>query len=906
LESDNLESEYETLFKNQCSTLSELTHPNIVKFYGYSLSKNPLESVMVTEYLPGGTLYDRLFQSPATAPQDRKEDSKDCSSTHHPSPVLLPLMSLQRISLAIDIAKAIAYQHGIHLTDWSLEEIREMKSNLSQYETDTQNNQTNTQITYHKDIRSRNILLSADLTGKLKNTTIDQLIDEKLSEDLKVVNHGYTGRTPPPTSSISPSFSSSPPLPIAPEVLSGSYVLQSEIYSFGVILFELLCSKPADKLMPLLSKRAQDLDSAAFYDFIQTSFAEIFSFAEWKPEEVAKICKIGQDCIQSDFHSRPSSMRIILLALLQIQYDMVGYTCALDSSENHLQILNSSLSNANSHGLGSSNESLPVQAPVIIRYHTGHYRRYYGGPTNGRWSCCESYDRDAEGCHSGTQVRHHPDRNKLWGEGYNWNCCGQQRTTDGCVSGPQIDQLLLPSSTPVISQSPPPLPSPSQSSSSNSSTRYHTGHYRRYYGGPTNGRWSCCESYDQDAEGCHSGTQVRHHPDRNKLWGEGYNWNCCGRERTADGCKAGPQPGQLLAGNVSAPTRMTTSEASRPSSGPSSAAAAPQPPVSPSNRIIRYHTGHYRRYYGGPTNGRWSCCESYDREVEGCHSGTQVRHHPDRNKLWGEGYNWNCCGRERTADGCIAGPPSDQLLVNPAETVIAPPVATLQTPPQSPSSLSLPSRSGSSRYHTGHYKPYYGGPTNGRWSCCESYDREAEGCQNGSQVRHHPDCNKLWGEGYNWNCCGQERTADGCKAGPQVGQYLIDPPAGEVVAYHPGNYRSYVGGPSNGRWSCCESFNQEAGGCHRGTHPKHHPDLNKLWGTQHNWSCCGQSRAADGCTMGPHPHPIQADASARNTPPRGPRNAPGPSSLSLLLFSNLCRSPQDQTCCSVTRPAADQ
>lgn len=194
---ENQLSEYETLFKNQCSILSELTHPNIVKFYGYSLSKNSLENVMVTEYLPGGTLYDRLFQSPQPSPTQenpghlKQEESKGQSST--PQSVVMPLMSQQRISLAIDIAKAIAYQHGIHITDWSFEEIREMKSNLSQYEADTQNNQTNIQITYHKDIRSQNILLSADLTGKLRNTTIDQLIDEQLSEDLKVVNHGYTG-----------------------------------------------------------------------------------------------------------------------------------------------------------------------------------------------------------------------------------------------------------------------------------------------------------------------------------------------------------------------------------------------------------------------------------------------------------------------------------------------------------------------------------------------------------------------------------------------------------------------------------------------------------------------------------------------------------------------------------------
>jgi hypothetical protein len=530
--------------------------------------------------------------------------------------------------------------------------------------------------------------------------------------------------------------------------------------------------------MTTLAPRAQALDEIAFCDHITSSYQKTLTVADWKPNEVSKLCQIGQRCVLADLTLRPSSMRIVLLDLLQLQYEMVGSICSLESSDSHLQIIGSAFAHVNQQSNPSSSSvSASPQSPPVIRYHTGHYRRYYGGPTNGRWSCCESYNRDAEGCQSGTQPRHHPDRNKLWGEGYNWNCCGLERTSDGCMMGLQPEQISLAAaaatSTPSVPQSPPPLPAPSQSTSA------------------------------------------------------------------------------------------------------------------------RYHTGHYRRYYGGPTNGRWSCCESYDRDAEGCQSGTQPRHHPDRNKLWGEGYNWNCCGQSRASDGCTLGTPSDQILIGPNEP--GPP----RTPPRSPTA---PSLNPTLRYHTGHYKPYYGGPTNGRWSCCESYDRDAEGCQSGTQPRHHPDCNKLWGEGYNWNCCGRERTSDGCKAGPQAGQYLIDPPMINLSAYHPGNYRTYVGGPSNGRWSCCENFNKEAEGCQRGPLPRHHPDLNKLWGTQYNWSCCGQTRTADGCMPGPHPHPIHPDTRPRgsNTPSsrsrHGTRATTGMSSLFPCSSHHSHRS--DATGCS--------
>lgn len=167
-------SQYEKLFKNQCSIMSEMNHPNIVKFFGHTETNNYLDNYLVYEYLPGGTLYDKLFNS-STSSQDQL-----LTSTH-------------RLSLAIDVAKGIAFQHGINITDWSLDNITYIQNNLPQIEVDTKNNQTNLQIPFHKDIKLQNVLLSGDMTAKLRNTSIDQLTEEMITENPPFINNGYIG-----------------------------------------------------------------------------------------------------------------------------------------------------------------------------------------------------------------------------------------------------------------------------------------------------------------------------------------------------------------------------------------------------------------------------------------------------------------------------------------------------------------------------------------------------------------------------------------------------------------------------------------------------------------------------------------------------------------------------------------
>jgi hypothetical protein len=85
LDLDNQHKDYEMLFKSHCDLLSRLNHPNILKFFGFSLAKNPLDSALVFEYLSGGTLYQRSSRN------SKKKKKRGLVSilNHHRSPVSL-------------------------------------------------------------------------------------------------------------------------------------------------------------------------------------------------------------------------------------------------------------------------------------------------------------------------------------------------------------------------------------------------------------------------------------------------------------------------------------------------------------------------------------------------------------------------------------------------------------------------------------------------------------------------------------------------------------------------------------------------------------------------------------------------------------------------------------------------
>ncbi|KAL2345976.1 hypothetical protein Fmac_007261 [Flemingia macrophylla] len=160
------------------SNISNLHHPNVTELVGYCSEYG--QHLLVYEFHKNGSLHDFLHLS--------DEDSK-------------PLIWNSRVKIALGTARALEYLHEV-----------------------------SSPSVVHKNIKSANILLDAELNPHLSDSGLASYIpnaDQILNLN---VGSGYD----------------------APEVaLSGQYTLKSDVYSFGVVMLELLSGrKPFDSSRP--------------------------------------------------------------------------------------------------------------------------------------------------------------------------------------------------------------------------------------------------------------------------------------------------------------------------------------------------------------------------------------------------------------------------------------------------------------------------------------------------------------------------------------------------------------------------------------------------------------------------------------------------------------------------------
>jgi serine/threonine protein kinase len=170
-------------FEREAKSLAKLSHPNILKVLDYGEHEN--SPFLVMEYLPGGTLKERLGK---------------------------PTPWQEAVRLLIPIAQALEYAHDHNLI--------------------------------HRDIKPANILLTEKGQPMLTDFGIAKILE---SED----TGGLTGT----------GVGIGTPEYMAPEQWAGQATKQSDIYSLGVVLYELVTGrKPyaADTPVAVLLKQAND------------------------------------------------------------------------------------------------------------------------------------------------------------------------------------------------------------------------------------------------------------------------------------------------------------------------------------------------------------------------------------------------------------------------------------------------------------------------------------------------------------------------------------------------------------------------------------------------------------------------------------------------------------------------
>ncbi|CAI9103840.1 OLC1v1002412C1 [Oldenlandia corymbosa var. corymbosa] len=243
-----IESDFEgnDEFCNEVEIISNLKHRNLVPLRGCCVTdedenggQGDSHRYLVYDYMPNGNLEDHLFSTVEGG--SRKP----------------PLTWPQRKNIILDVAKGLAYLHyGVK------------------------------PAIYHRDIKATNILLDADMRGRVADFGLAKQSREGQSHLTTRVagTHGY----------------------LAPEyALYGQLTEKSDVYSFGVVILEIMCGR-----------KALDLSSGSARAFLITDWA-------WSLLKSGKIEEILDPCLVKNEDSETANPKGIMERFVQ-----VGILCA--------------------------------------------------------------------------------------------------------------------------------------------------------------------------------------------------------------------------------------------------------------------------------------------------------------------------------------------------------------------------------------------------------------------------------------------------------------------------------------------------------------------------------------------------------------------------------------------------
>ncbi|CAN8253270.1 unnamed protein product [Cochlearia groenlandica] len=256
----------------EIASMGRLRHKNLVQLLGYCRRKGEL--LLVYDYMPNGSLDDYLFN---------KEKLKDLTWS-------------QRLNIIKGVASALLYLHE----DWE-------------------------QVVLHRDIKASNILLDADLNGRLGDFGLARFHDRggNLEATRVVGTIGY----------------------MAPELTAmGVTTTWTDVYAFGAFLFEVVCGRrPVDPERPLEQMiLLQWVANCGSRDSLLHTVDSKLQ-GNFEAEEAELLLKLGMLCSQINPESRPSMRQIIQYlegnaSVPDVSYDTAGFGMPNISNERATQI----------------------------------------------------------------------------------------------------------------------------------------------------------------------------------------------------------------------------------------------------------------------------------------------------------------------------------------------------------------------------------------------------------------------------------------------------------------------------------------------------------------------------------------------------------------------------------------
>ncbi|OQS02639.1 kinase [Thraustotheca clavata] len=217
-------------FSKEIQTMGRLSHPKIVQFIGATWTSG-YDLSAVTEFMDGGDVRGLL------------ENQKINLTWKN-----------QKIGIAIDVAEALAYLHGL------------------------------TPKLIHRDLKSKNVMLTANMVAKLSDFGLSR---NRSYEETLTAGVGTVRWT-------------------APEVMLGDiYSEMADVYSFGVVLSEL-----DTREIPFEDQKSSKAGGAPDMSIVvKVARGELRpSFSPTCPPSILQVAKA---CLQFDPALRPSSARLV-------------------------------------------------------------------------------------------------------------------------------------------------------------------------------------------------------------------------------------------------------------------------------------------------------------------------------------------------------------------------------------------------------------------------------------------------------------------------------------------------------------------------------------------------------------------------------------------------------------------
>ncbi|XP_057415735.1 L-type lectin-domain containing receptor kinase S.1 [Lotus japonicus] len=230
-------------FMAEIASMGRLQHKNLVQMRGWCRKGNEL--MLVYDYMPNGSLNKWIFDQPEKL-----------------------LRWEYRRRVLVDVAEGLNYLHH----GWD-------------------------QVVIHRDIKSSNILLDADMRGRLGDFGL-----------AKLYQHGEVPNTTRVVGTLGY---------LAPEIANvAAPTSASDVYSFGVVLLEVACGRrPLETSVPEEEVVLVDMVRELYARGSVIEAADSRIQGEYDVGDMEMVLKLGLACCHPEPHRRPTMKEVVALLL---------------------------------------------------------------------------------------------------------------------------------------------------------------------------------------------------------------------------------------------------------------------------------------------------------------------------------------------------------------------------------------------------------------------------------------------------------------------------------------------------------------------------------------------------------------------------------------------------------------